>query len=203
MRDEAVVRTPFVHRLSLSAIGTPTSGRSRHRSKSRSMSAARASACSRVTVLNACREGSTASSRSSAARQTSLRGATRAAARRPEYRGPLSADSSDDPRHAEQPAGLPDQAPPIGGRSPARPRQGRARRGPRSGRSAGYRARTLAVGGTPRVSTCCTSSAYARISPSCRANSSISLVVELEVGEGGDGDDLLARELAGMANSTM
>ena len=37
MRDEAVVRTPFVHRLSLSAIGTPTSGRSRHRSRSRSM----------------------------------------------------------------------------------------------------------------------------------------------------------------------
>src|SRR5438876_119816 len=41
MRDEAVVRTPFVHRLSLSAIGTPTSGWSRHRSRSRTMVAAR------------------------------------------------------------------------------------------------------------------------------------------------------------------
>ena len=31
MRDEAVVRTPRVQRLSLSATGTPTSGASRHR----------------------------------------------------------------------------------------------------------------------------------------------------------------------------
>src|SRR5580765_1426886 len=39
-RDEAVVRIPRVQRLSLSAMGTPTSGRSRQVSKSRSIAAA-------------------------------------------------------------------------------------------------------------------------------------------------------------------
>src|SRR5205814_7280390 len=44
MRDEAVVRSPRVQRLSFSARGTPASGASRHRSKSRSSDSARASA---------------------------------------------------------------------------------------------------------------------------------------------------------------
>jgi len=48
--DAAVVRTPRVQMLSFSATGTPASGASRHRSKWRSMSAARASARSPVTV---------------------------------------------------------------------------------------------------------------------------------------------------------
>src|SRR5436309_5847074 len=44
IRDAAVVRTPRVHRLSFKATGTPTSGASRQRLRSRSISAARASA---------------------------------------------------------------------------------------------------------------------------------------------------------------
>src|SRR5205823_12244240 len=42
IRDPAVVRTPRVQRLSFSATGTPASGASRHRSRVRSISAARA-----------------------------------------------------------------------------------------------------------------------------------------------------------------
>src|SRR5216684_630834 len=61
MRDDAVVRRPFVQRLSLSAAGTPASGASRHRSRSRSIDAARASARSAATVLNAWSDGSAAS----------------------------------------------------------------------------------------------------------------------------------------------
>src|SRR5437667_615584 len=50
MRDAAVVRTPRVHRLSLSATGTPASGASRHAAGLRPISAARARARSAVTV---------------------------------------------------------------------------------------------------------------------------------------------------------
>src|SRR3989454_4263915 len=53
IRDAAVVRTPRVHRLSFRATGTPPSGASRQRLRSRSISAARASARSAVTVWNA------------------------------------------------------------------------------------------------------------------------------------------------------
>src|SRR5262249_37406909 len=47
--DDAVVRTPSVQMLSLSAYGTPASGASRQRSGSRSIASARASAWSATT----------------------------------------------------------------------------------------------------------------------------------------------------------
>src|SRR3954447_19205367 len=50
--DEAVVRTPFVQMLSLSATGTPASGASRNCSRSRSITAARAIASSAMKGLN-------------------------------------------------------------------------------------------------------------------------------------------------------
>src|SRR5262249_24170647 len=50
MRDAAVVFTPRASRLSLSATGTPASGASLHRARSRSIAAARSSARSAVTV---------------------------------------------------------------------------------------------------------------------------------------------------------
>ena len=71
IRDEAVVRTPRVQRLSLRATGMPARGWSRHFERSRSMRAARFSACSPVTVLNACSAPSCASMRASASSQTS------------------------------------------------------------------------------------------------------------------------------------
>src|SRR5947209_17810331 len=72
MRDEAVVRTPCVQMLSLMATGTPASGASRQRSRSRSITPARASARSAITVLKALSMGLSASMRASASRQTSV-----------------------------------------------------------------------------------------------------------------------------------
>ena len=102
-RDEAVVRTPRVQRLSLSATGRRraarrASGRDRDRS-----SAARASASSRVTVLNACsdRLGRRRSGRAP-------RGRPRPPSARPigPRRGcrDVAGRSSDDPRHFEEAA---------------------------------------------------------------------------------------------------
>src|SRR5579872_2352093 len=71
MRDEAVVRTPQVHRLSLSAIGTPASGASFQRARSWSIEWARASARSPTTALNAWIPESSAAIRSSASWQHS------------------------------------------------------------------------------------------------------------------------------------
>jgi hypothetical protein len=70
--DDAVVRTPRVQMLSLTAIGTPASGASRHRPGWPSMIRARSRARSPVSVLNACRSGSLCSIRSSVSRHTSV-----------------------------------------------------------------------------------------------------------------------------------
>ena len=68
----------------------------------------------------------------------------------------------------------------VGRIAPAR-RRDRARAATTSGRSAAWRVTTLAVGGMPVVSICCTWLAYSRMSPSCRAKSSSSDVVQLEI----------------------
>src|SRR5215471_17681679 len=79
--DDAVVRMPRVQMLSLSAIGTPASGADEKSPRRRSMSAARESARSVLTVLKALSDPSTVSMRSSATLQTS--GADRAPGRMP------------------------------------------------------------------------------------------------------------------------
>src|SRR5688500_13872583 len=72
MRDDAVVRTPRVQMLSLTAMGTPVRAPSgRPAARLASTSAARARARSWPTVLNAFRAGFTRSIRASAWRQTS------------------------------------------------------------------------------------------------------------------------------------
>src|SRR4051794_40141658 len=113
MRDEAVVLTPRVHRLSLRATGTPASGASRQRSGSASIASARAIARSATIVLKALRWGLTASICERVLLQTS------AAERAPEriasrtspivtltvdsaVHSPAALESSDDPRHPEE-----------------------------------------------------------------------------------------------------
>ncbi len=70
--DDAVVRMPRTHMLSLSAIGTPASGPSRSpAARCRSMAAARSSARSAATWLKALSAGFTADMRSSVTRHAS------------------------------------------------------------------------------------------------------------------------------------
>src|SRR5882724_2352061 len=120
MREDAVVRTPRVQRLSLIATGTPASGASRQRSGSRSISCARAIARSATTVLKAFSWGLTASMRASACVQTAAAERERTAsrtsrmveypapstphpARRASYPAPrTSRTSSNDPRYFEK-----------------------------------------------------------------------------------------------------
>ena len=200
MRDEAVVRTPFVHRLSLSAIGTPTSGRSRHRSRSRSMSAARASACSRVTVLNACSDGSTASSRSSAARQTSLAERARSRTAVPNLANGCRAAHPMTRGTLNSPAG-PGRQVRDRARSPALP-PGRARAAPRPGdRRDTARARWRSA----ERRACPPAALRRRRRGSRRAGArtvSISFASSSRFASAGDGDDLFAREHGRFYNVT-
>src|SRR2546428_2634609 len=104
MRDDAVVRRPRVQMLSLTAIGTPASGASRQRPRSRSIAAARASARSAATALNAFSRGLSASMRASASRHTS--DAERAPDRTPSRTSRTvirNSRSRDYSRHAEEP----------------------------------------------------------------------------------------------------
>ena len=70
MFEDALGGTPRVQRLSLTAIGTPSSGRGSSPARDRSMAAARLSARSRITWLKACSVPSTAAIRSRYSAQT-------------------------------------------------------------------------------------------------------------------------------------
>ena len=160
------------------------------------MSAARASACSRVTVLNACSDGSTASIRSSASRQTSLADRSRRAHGVPDLANgcrlthPMTRGTLNRPAPTRRIGRIGQRR--LADRATAAPRPGDRRRCRAS--DAGRRRHA-------GVSTCCTSSAYARMSPSWRANSSISVASSSRLRERGDRLDLFAR--VNMADASM
>ena len=168
------MRTPRVQRLSLSAIGTPASGASRHRAARGRSAAARASARSATTVLNAFSWGRWP--RCAPAPRGRPRPRTRA---RPDRTPHLASSSciphraivrrsSDDPRHLEE-AGPEARV----RRCASAPRRDRATAAPhRVGRR--YAGDDRAVGARRSCRSAGRSSAYARMSPSWRANSSIS-----------------------------
>ncbi len=167
-----MVLRPRVHRLSLSAIGTPSRGKRAHSSRRSSSAAACASARSSRIVRNALSAGLPALMRLSAARQIStaevLPDRTASAMARALSIGSVTRvprRTLKSPRSASA-SGAWDTA-------SARSSEGRAT----SSRHAPGAASGCDVGGTPAVATCCTCSANARKFESCGVRRSFSCSV--------------------------
>ena len=102
MREEAVVRMPRVHRLSLSATGTPASGSVVHDRGSRSIAAARAERLLGGDRVEGVQRGLSASIRVEGVAADVDRAAARRALDRSRISRTVRERSSDDPRHLEE-----------------------------------------------------------------------------------------------------
>src|SRR6185503_2021081 len=180
------------------ATGTPASGASRHRSGSRSIASARASARSATTVLNAWSSGSSAAILSSASRHTSTaeRSRARIASRVARafigwsaIRNPQSASSrSNDPGHPEE-AGVEGRVGSVGESGVAIEAGARLVRavGILAGEDAGGR---RDAGGIDLLHGFCVAEEFAEL-----AGEQVHFRgIELEVGEGGDLRNIFPRE---------